>query len=299
MSREPAAAGGFEPGGEPGAFEPGAFEPGGFLAEMAACSGARVAAARCREGEAGLRRRARETPPAPGLRLDGFDVIAEVKRRTPAGRRLAAVPARVAARARAYAAAGAAAVSVLSEPTRFGGALAHVAAAARAASVPVLRKDFLVDPYQVFEARAAGAGGVLLIAKILDDRRLAEMLDAADEARLFVVLEAFDEQDAARLRDAAALSLSVPLLCGVNARDLARLGTDRARHACYVGELPAGVPRVAESGLETPEDAAAVAALGYELALVGTAAMLADDPAALVAAMIAAGRDARRACASA
>jgi len=188
---------------------------GDFLRTMAASSATRVAAARARESEAALRERALAAPPAPALSFDpsGFDLIAEFKRHAPSldPRSVAVVPDRpgapelagpraAAARARLYVAGGAAAVSVLTEPDRFGGELADLQAVAAAVAVPAMRKDFLVEPYQVYEARAAGAGGVLLILRILDDAQLGAMLDAAAECGLFALVEAFDRRDLERAK---------------------------------------------------------------------------------------------------
>src|SRR6185369_1970865 len=130
------------------------------------------------------------TPMPPALRLSarGFDLIAEIKRRAPSAGLLAreedAEPAGAARRARRYAQAGAAVVSVLTEPDSFGGSLEDLSAAAAGVEVPVLRKDFLVDPYQALEARAAGASGVLLIVRMLPGARLLELLDAARRCNL-------------------------------------------------------------------------------------------------------------------
>ena len=255
-----------------------------FLATMAAGSRARV------PGAVGAGR------PAPALRLsDRFDVIAEIKLRAPSVGRLA-LPAGdraafIAARAASYAAAGAAAISVLTEPSRFDGALADLEAAASAAgSVPVMRKDFLVDPVQVAEAAAAGAGGVLLIARMLDDATLDACLQAAADAARFVLLEAFDRVDLERSAARVGSWAGLPLLVGVNTRDLSTLAVDPDRLASLAAHLPAGVPAVAESGLVGPEDAARVRRLGYPVALVGSALMSAEDPEGLLSAMIAAGR---------
>ncbi len=270
-----------------------------FLRIMAASSAARVAEGRAREPWSTLRRRAAETPAPPRLALDAsrFDVVAEVKRRAPSSGPLeragADAAASAAARARAYAAGGAAAISVLTEPDAFSGDLAHLAAVAGAVRVPVLRKDFLVDPYQVFEGRAAGAAGVLLVVRILPGDRLGEMLDACREAGVFALVEAFDAEDLARAGEAAGRP-GAEALIGVNARDLATLQVDRSRFEALRGAFPGGVPRVAESGIASTEDAAAAARLGYDAVLAGTALMKAGDPAAVVREMLAAGRAARR-----
>ncbi|MGH8217004.1 MAG: indole-3-glycerol phosphate synthase TrpC [Steroidobacteraceae bacterium] len=287
----------------------------GFLERMASSSASRVAHAKARVAERELHARALDTPRAPPLVLapEGFDLIAELKLRSPAAGRLAGPgdggsADEVSARVLSYAQAGAAAVSVLTEPTRFDGSLEHLGAATRALEelsvgagssgrrqVPVLRKDFLVDPYQVLEARAAGAGGVLLILRMLS-QGAAALLDRARELGLFVLLEAFDEADIERAhaivesrRDAARGTL----LVGVNCRDLDTLQVVPGRLEALASTLPTSVPRVAESGVASAEDAARVAAAGYDLALVGSALMAARDPAKLVRELLIAGRGAR------
>jgi indole-3-glycerol phosphate synthase len=156
----------------------------------------------------------------------------------------------------------------------------------------VLRKDFLVEPYQVFEARAAGAAGVLLIARMVDDARLLEMVDAAREMQIFVLIEAFDADDLARAGEAACACtrVGVDALVGLNTRDLVDLSVDRGRLRRLRDGFPPDVPRVAESGLSSEQDVREVAALGYQVALVGSALMKVTDPAKHVAQMIAAGR---------
>jgi indole-3-glycerol phosphate synthase len=274
-----------------------------FLATMAVSSRKRVAAARQICSEAELLRWALATPTPPQLALSplGFDVIAEVKLRSPAVGVLKGGDEDISARVRQYANAGAAAVSVLTEPDRFEGSLDHLEQAARAlgtagmGKVPAMRKDFLVDPYQVVEARLAGAGGILVIVRMLSRAELDALVAAAAQLQLFVLVEAFDERDievAAQLA-AAARSAAPGILIGVNSRDLVTLKVVPGRLEELVEKLPAGVPRVAESGVGTPEDAARLAACGYDLALIGSALMTSDDPGKLLASMIAAGRGAR------
>ena len=259
----------------------------GFLEEMRAASAvraARVASA----GELEVRI-TRAAPPRP-LRLgpDTFALLAEVKRSSPAAGVLASSGS-LAARARAYAAGGAAAVSVLTEPSGFGGSLEDLAEISRAVERPVLRKDFLVDPCQVAEARAYGASGVLLIARILSDAALASMLDQASALGLFVLLETFDAADVRRAADVlSARRDGGEVLLGVNSRNLETLEVDRARFESLEPLLPEGIPCIAESGLQTLEDVVRVARLGYAGALVGTALMRAQDPAATIAAWSAA-----------
>jgi len=269
----------------------------GFLAEMERTSRARVQALGS-DARRALARRARESAPPRPLRLDprGFDLVAEIKRRSPALGSLAAEdePA-LAARARAYAAGGAAALSILTEPTRFDGDLAHLELVRAAVELPLMRKDFLIDPAQVLEARAHGADGILLVTRMLDDARLAELLACAREHGLFVLLEAFDEEDLARM---PAPVVGDALLVGVNTRDLATLAVRPERTLALAPKLPHGFPAVAESGIEGPTDVRAAVRAGYTLALVGTALMRAPEPARAAAELVAAGREERARCAS-
>jgi len=298
--------------------------PGDFLGRMAAASHARATAAMAQKPAALLAERVRGLAPPPALRLSasGFDLIAELKRRSPALGTLARSSLQIAGQARAYARGGAAALSVLTEPSEFDGDLAHLVEAAAAADpvparrppggagapppdpVPAMRKDFLVLPYQILEARAAGAAGVLLIVAMLDDARLAEMLQLALELELFVLLEVFDEADlerCSRLLPAAGQAVvdgRCRYMVGVNCRDLRTLAVDFGRFAALAPALPGQVPRVAESGVLTDVDAARVASLGYQLALVGTALMRSGDPAATLTGLLAAGRSSVAACIS-
>ena len=272
----------------------------GFLEQMAATSAARVRRAKASVAEATLLERAQRTPAPPPLRLaaDGFDLIAELKLRSPAAGALGAADASVAAYVTAYAHAGAAAVSVLTEPTRFDGALTHLSDAARALAphrVPAMRKDFLVDPYQVLEARVAGAGGVLLILRMLSRETLGALIECARSQGLFVLLEAFDAADLERMHEVVAADAGrSTLLAGVNCRDLATLEVVPGRLLELAPLLPGGVPPVAESGVAGAEDARRLAAAGYRLLLVGSALMRDQDPAGLARALIETGRAARR-----
>ncbi len=233
--------------------------------------------------------------PVVPLRVDGFGVIAEIKDRSPAEGELATADGNRVEQAQAYARGGAMAISVLTEPSRFAGGLEHVVEVVAACpSVPVMRKDFLVDPVQVLEARAAGASGVLLIATLLDDDQLRAMLDCCYEHGMFVLLESFDEWDLKRSRDLlenendSDNAGTGQLMFGVNTRNLRTLDVDRERLEKVAAYLPKGIC-VAESGLHTAEDAARVATLGYHAALVGTALMRSDNPESLLRAMRKAG----------
>lgn len=272
----------------------------GLLADMQRASQERVAAAKARATEAELRARIADSPPPPPLVLasGGFDVIAELKLRSPSQGALAHQASDPVARLAGYAKGGAAAVSVLTEPTRFDGSLEHLRLAAETLApqrVPVMRKDFLVDPYQLLEARERGASGALLILQMVERARLIEMLDCAAELGLFVLLEAFDAGDLEMAAEIAAerRGRSEQVLMGLNCRNLETLAIDPRRFGVLRDKLPAGWPSVAESGVESPRDAAAVAALGYRLALVGTSLMKHKDAARATARLIEAGR---RAC---
>lgn len=268
-----------------------------FLAQMAERSADRAAGLRRKESEAALARRALASPPPPPLVLSDacFDVIAEIKRRSPADG-LLADGLGVARRATAYAEGGAVMISVVTEPSAFRGSVGDLEEAARAVKVPVMRKDFLVDPYQVLQARAAGAGAVLLILRLLDDPRLSEMLGAAAQAGLAVLLEAFDAADLERATAVTPLAerLGLRILVGVNARDLDTLGLDAERLHALAAALPEGIPAVAESGIRTAQDAARLAERGYRMALVGSALMRTPNPSGLVEDLIRAGREGAR-----
>jgi indole-3-glycerol phosphate synthase len=274
-----------------------------FLAQMAAGSRERLEAARRTRSEAALLQTAQSMgPPARLITHPArFDLIAELKLRSPAVGQLQAGTEDVTARVTTYARAGAAAVSVLTEPSRFDGSMDHLERATKALAplkVPAMRKDFLIDPYQVLEARVAGAGGVLVIIRMMSRSGIQEMLECAKQLGLFVLLEAFDEADIEVMHQVlaagAALTPAAPVLAGLNCRDLTTLQIVPPRLIELAPLLPKHAPRVAESGVTTPEDAARVAAVGYELALVGSALMQGGDPHTLAAAMLSAGRKSHR-----
>lgn len=278
-----------------------------FLAAMAGSSRQRSLAAQALLPTSELVARIRDLESAPSLTLStqGFDLIAELKLRSPAVGALRSVQQDdLEGRVLRYVDAGAAAVSVLTEPSRFDGELSHLERSTRvlrSVGVPAMRKDFLVDDYQVLEARAAGAGGVLLIIRMLSRETLSKMLDAILEQGLFVLLEAFDESDveiAVRLIESRLGQRSLSpsgsrVLLGVNCRDLVTLQVIPGRLESIVSKLPQWLPRVAESGLKTAADAERLAAAGYDVALVGSALMSGDHPRELAAQMLDAGRSAK------
>ncbi|MFJ9041563.1 indole-3-glycerol phosphate synthase TrpC [Streptomyces sp. NPDC102406] len=226
-------------------------------------------AARRREvTERELRERAAAHGPgrdcAPPLRAAGGPpkVIAEVKRASPSRGPLAEIPD-PAGLATAYEKGGAAAISVLTERRRFGGSLADLDAVRAAVTAPVLRKDFVVDPYQVWEARAHGADLVLLIVAALEQPLLADLVALATETGLTALVETHDEAEAERALAAGAR------VVGVNARDLRTLRVDPSTFGRVVPWLPDDVVRVAESGVRGPTDVARYGALGADAVLVG------------------------------
>lgn len=256
-----------------------------FLQIMAAGSAERAAAVSSSFSSADF-----DSPVVPLAPAD-FDVIAEIKDRSPAEGVLKSGENDRVGQAIRYAEGGALAISVLTEPSRFDGEIAHLAEVVAAVSgTPVMRKDFLVEPVQVHEARKAGASGVLLIATMLSDAKLRDMLDAAWQHGMFVLLESFDEEDLARsskLLDNVVdfeHAQAGQLLFGVNTRNLRTLEVDSERLKKLAPLLPQA-RCVAESGLKVAADAAQVASYGYRAALVGTALMRSDDPASLIADM--------------
>ena len=265
-----------------------------YLDDLLDSARARVAAAAGREPLAALQERALAVPSGPSLHdalaAPGVAVIAEVKRASPSKGPIAPDLDAV-AQALAYRRGGAAAVSVLTEPTRFAGSLDDLAAVA-ATGVPALRKDFVVDPYQVWEARAAGAAAVLLIVAALDDRQLSLLHEEVRRAGLDALVEVHDRAEVARASRLGAR------IVGVNARDLRTFELDREAFARLRPELPPGVLAVAESGISTPAEILDAAAAGADAVLVGESLVRATDPAAAVAALVAAGAPAAHAARS-
>jgi indole-3-glycerol phosphate synthase len=196
-----------------------------------------------------------------------FAVIAESKERSPSAGRLEAGVYDPAARARLYEEAGAAAISVLTEPRFFGGALQHLEAARTASALPLLRKDFLLHPAQVAEAVRAGADAVLAIVRILTDQELQALLRAGDALGVDVLVEVHDEGELGRAVDVGAR------LIGVNNRDLDTFSTDVARSLALAPQVPKGVLTVSESGIRTMEEIRALADAGFRAVLVGEAVM--------------------------
>jgi indole-3-glycerol phosphate synthase len=224
--------------------------------------------------------------PAPGgrflgalSRVDSVNVIAECKRRSPSKGVLRADydPAAIAS---SYAAAGAAAISVLTEPTFFDGSLEHLAAVRAAVDCPLLRKDFIVSEYQLLEARAAGADAVLLIAAALRPTELKVLHDHAARHGLDALVEVHDARELAIAIDVGAR------IIGVNNRNLRTLEIDIHASDELIAAIPRDIVAVSESGLKTMDDLRRLRALGYRAFLIGEAFMAAADPGLALSALI-------------
>jgi len=234
-----------------------------------------------------LKARAHEVPAARAClqRLkddEAVAVIAEVKRASPSKGPLAPIPD-PGALAAEYEAGGAAVVSCLTEERRFLGSLADLDAVRGAVDIPVLRKDFVVSPYQVWEARAHGADVVLLIVAALEQTVLTSLVERVHSLGMSALVEAHDADEARRAVDAGAQ------IVGINARNLHTLEVDRATFADVVGLLPDHVCKIAESGVRGPRDVREYAAVGADAVLVGESLVRSADPRAAVAELVAAG----------
>ena len=216
------------------------------------------------------------------LREPGIGVIAEVKRASPSAGSLATIadPAKL---ARAYEDGGARIISVLTEERRFHGSLDDLDAVRAAVSVPILRKDFVVQPYQIHEARAHGADMLLLIVAALDQSALVSMLDRTESLGMTALVEVHTEHEADRALKAGAKVI------GVNARDLTTLEVDRDCFARIAPGLPSNVIRIAESGVRGTADLLAYAGAGADAVLVGEGLVKSGDPRAAVADLVTAG----------
>jgi indole-3-glycerol phosphate synthase len=209
------------------------------------------------------------------LAANEIAVVAEIKRRSPSKGDLHADldPAEI---ARAYEAGGASCLSVLTDEEFFGGSIADLQAARGAVSLPVIRKDFTVDPRDVADARLMGADAVLLIAAALDPFELVELHELATELGLDALVEVHDEPELEEAMNAGAS------LIGVNQRDLITFEVDHERAERMATEIPDGVVKVAESGVRDAADARRLAAAGYDAILVGESLVTSGDPATAV-----------------
>ncbi|MGK5551090.1 indole-3-glycerol phosphate synthase TrpC [Actinomadura kijaniata] len=225
--------------------------------------------------------------PAPrdalgALRSQGVSVIAEVKRSSPSKGALAAI-ADPAALARDYEAGGAKVISVLTERRRFGGSLADLEAVRASVDLPILRKDFIVTSYQLWEARAHGADLALLIVAALEQDALVSLVERAESIGLLPLVEVHTAEEAERAVDAGAKVI------GVNVRDLKTLKVDREVFARVAPAIPKGIVKIAESGVRGPHDLLAYASAGADAVLVGESLVIGREPRAAVADLVAAG----------
>ena len=216
------------------------------------------------------------------LRQDGVAVIAEVKRSSPSKGALAPITD-PAALARDYEAGGAHIISVLTEQRRFDGSLDDLAAVRSAVDIPVLRKDFIVSSYQLWEARAYGADVALLIVAALEQEALVSLIERARSLGLTPLVEVHDELEVARAVDAGATVI------GVNVRNLKTLEVDRETFARVAPSIPETCVRIAESGVRGPHDLIAYAHAGADAVLVGESLVTGGDPRTAVQDLVAAG----------
>lgn len=213
---------------------------------------------------------------------DDVAVIAEVKRASPSKGALAAI-ADPATLAMDYEAGGARVISVLTEPRRFGGSLEDLAAVREAVNVPLLRKDFVISSYQLWEARSSGADMVLLIVAALEQNALVSLVERAVSIGMVPLVEVHTEQELDRALDSGARVI------GINARNLATLKVDRGVFSRLAPRVPDGIIKVAESGVRGPHDLLAYAAAGADAVLVGESLVTGKDPRSAVADLVTAG----------
>ncbi len=239
----------------------------------------RVAALRQRAAD--VQRQAERAPlpkpfPDPG---DTVGIVAEIKRRSPS-QGVIRPDLDPVSHAHAYQQGGAVGISVLTDDVHFGGSLDDLGRVAAAVSVPVLRKDFIIDELQLLEALAAGASAVLLIARILTPQQLASLRSVAGALNLWTLVEVHEERELER-----ALAVA-PTAIGVNARDLDTFKMDPRAADQLIASVPSDVITVAESGIESRTDVERVAGSGADFALVGTSVARQDDPAGAVRALV-------------
>jgi indole-3-glycerol phosphate synthase len=226
--------------------------------------------------ESRLSRRGDDRPFSEALVRPGLSLIAEFKRRSPsAGEIVAAADADVAAQVGAYERGGAAALSVLTDEAHFGGSLEDLRAARSACDLPILRKDFIVDPYQLYEAAVNGADAVLLIVRALEDGPLRDLHEEARALDLDVLVEVHDEEELQR-----ALEIG-PEVIGINNRNLDEGTVDVATTYELMPDVPAGQTVVAESGISDRSELEELERVGVDAVLIGSALMSADDAEAM------------------
>jgi indole-3-glycerol phosphate synthase len=254
--------------------------PSGTLGELTDEAATRAATLRGSSAELRRRAEAAETPPsfAAALRKSQVAIIAEVKRSSPS-RGVINATLDVGQQVRAYESGGASAISILTEPRRFGGSNEDLIKARAATALPLLKKDFHVDVAQIFEAKALGASAALIIVRAVEPRRLLDLLDAGRDVGLDILVE---------VRDEAELELALIYqadIIGVNNRNLETLEIDPGTAARVIPFIPAGLAAVAESGVKTAEDVSRLADVGADAVLVGSELSGAADPASAVRAL--------------
>ena len=237
------------------------------------------------ELERRLEARGPERPFHEALTRPGISVIAEFKRRSPSAGDIRA-GSTVEEIVRAYEDAGASALSVLTEERNFGGSLDDLRAARAASSLPILRKDFVVDPYQVVESAVAGADAILLIVAALEDDALAALHGQAAELDLDVLVEVHDDEELER-----ALEAIDPELIGINNRNLSDFSVDVERTFELLTDVPAGKTVVSESGFHHPDQLHELERVGVDAVLIGESLMRAPDPGAALRVLTGSGRD--------
>ena len=256
-----------------------------LLEAIVAATRTRIESAMQREPRASLERRAMAKTPQATMftdrlsRAGSINVIAECKRRSPSRGvlRTAYDPITI---AKSYEQAGAAAISVLTEPGFFDGSLEHLEAVRQVVTIPLLRKDFIVDDYQLLEARAAGADAILLIVSALDDRELVRLSKAASDLGMAALVEVHSVDECRRAAAAGAR------IIGVNNRNLRTLEVDLNASRDIAHVIPKSAIGISESGLKTPADLQAMKALGYQAFLMGERFMIEPDPGAALAGLI-------------
>ena len=258
-----------------------------ILDEILAHKRTEVAERIARLPHAAVTERASAAPPARDFRAaltrPGVSIISEIKRQSPAKGALK-LDMDAPTMARTYAQAGASAISVLTDEKYFKGSDADLVAVRGAVDVPVLRKDFVVDPYQVYEARTLGADAVLLIVRALTRDEIVELCALAHSLGMAALVEAHTAEEIETALGAGAT------LLGINNRDLTRMVVDVATTERLRPLVPSGVTLVSESGIRSAEDIARLRAIGVDAALVGEALVTAPDAGELLGSLIAAGR---------
>lgn len=259
-----------------------------ILDKLADLARERVAKDKKRVSDADMRAQAEALPTENAFAFEKalaapvLAIIAEVKKASPS-KGLISPDFPYLAQAKAYEAGGASAISCLTEPAYFLGKDAYLEEIAQAVTIPVLRKDFTVDAYQIYQAKTLGASAVLLICSLLDDAKLKAYLQIADSLGLSALVETHDEEEIARALDVGARVI------GVNNRDLKTFTVDFDNAIRLREKIPKDVIYVSESGVKTTDDAKQIAAIGADAALIGETLMRADDPEQLVRELRAAG----------